>query len=537
MMEIPEMPEGAGPASCRFGSGRLLPLLENFAKEIEGVREGVDIEFIHRMRVSSRRLRAALPLFEACFTKKQFRVWATELREVTQALGEARDADVQIDFLRSYAKKLKRKKAHNGGSRSPTAALATEIGEFITRMAKKRENLQEQVLISLERLEKSGAIDDMRLAIASRLQDTHRIRRNAFAAGIPAVAADRIASRLDIFLSYEPYLADPDAILEHHAMRIAAKKLRYTIEVYAPVYRLGLGKSLRRVKKIQEILGDIHDCDVWIDLLTGMIVKERTRSRMGDEDRKNAHTLTGIRLFLHDRERRRLFLHRRLLQYWSSLERAHSWEELQGSLISARRQGFVLQEPQDPQKSRALVDGIAAGYPENLTHARHVTTLALSLFDDLTALHGFGPRERSLLEYAGLLHDIGWIYGQKGHSLQSRDMILRNERLPLDLCGRAIAGIAARAHRRGEQPEDEALWSLLSAQDRRVALVISAILRVTDGLDCLHSSEVTGAVCSVSPDTITITVQAGTDVSSERAKAQAKSDLLARTFARRVEIQ
>src|SRR5436309_2492972 len=40
-------------------------------------------------------------------------------------------------------------------------------------------------------------------------------------------------------------------------------------------------------------------------------------------------------------------------------------------------------------------------------HVSHVTNLALQLFDQLSALHGFGPRERLLLEAAGYLHDIG----------------------------------------------------------------------------------------------------------------------------------
>ncbi len=536
MTETPEYPEGAGPASCRFGSGRLLPLLENFAKEIEGVRSAGDIEFIHRMRVASRRLRAALPLFETCFPKKQYRVWSTELREVTRALGEARDADVQIDFLRSYAKKLRKRGASPAGIRGPNDALLQEIGEFITRMEKKREALQEQVLLALTRLEKSGAIGEMHAAFSGRLQDTRRIRRSAFAAGIPAVAAGRIAAGLDLFLGYEPYLADPDAILEHHAMRIAAKKLRYTMEVYAPVYRLGLGKSLRRVKKIQEILGDIHDCDVWIDLLTGMIVKQRTRPRMGDEDRKNAHTLTGIRLFLHDRERRRQFLHRRVVQFFSLLQRVNAWDELRGSLVSARKRGFVLQEPGDRSELRRIVGELAAGYPENLAHSHHVTLLALSLFDQSAPLHQLGPRERDLLESAGLLHDIGWTYGQKGHSLASRDMILRDEGLPLDLTGRAIAGIAARSHRKGVLPEDDPLWSVLTDPDRRIALVISGILRASDGLDYLHSSAVTGIGVAVTPETIAIQLS-GTETSSERERGAAKSDLLARALGRRVEIR
>lgn len=535
-----EYPEGAGPGSCRFGSGRLLPLLDNFEKEIGGVREGGDIEYIHRMRVASRRLRAALPLFAPCFPKKQYRLWISEVRKVTRALGEARDADVQIDFLRSYAKKLKRRDATTGRtSRSArsTDPLLREIGQFVTRMVKKRAGQQEQVLGALTGLEQSGVLRDMRTSLTGVAGDRGRSWRRACAAGIPGVAADRIASGLGAFLSYEPYLSDPDAILEHHAMRIAAKKLRYTIEVYAPVYRLGLGKSLRRVKKVQEILGDIHDCDVWIDLLAAMIVKQRSRPRRGITDREDRHTLTGIRLFLHDRERRRQFLHRRLLQYWGTLSRAGAWDELRTSLLAARKSSFVFREPADRERVRKQADEIAAEYPGIQDHSRHVTTLSLSFFDQTAQLHQLGGSDRALLEYAGLLHDIGWKYGQRGHSSRSRDMILRDERLPFDLPGRVIVGIAARAHRKGFPPEDDALYAVLPEPDQRSALILSAILRFTDGLDYLHSSAVTGIGCSVTPDAITVTLEAGTDVSTERLRAETKSDLLARALKKTVEIR
>jgi CHAD domain-containing protein len=79
--------------------------------------------------------------------------------------------------------------------------------------------------------------------------------------------------------SFEPWVTQADAVAEHHAMRIAAKKLRYTMEVYGPVYRLGLKKPHARVKKVQEILGDLHDCDVWIDGVTRLLLRERSRMR------------------------------------------------------------------------------------------------------------------------------------------------------------------------------------------------------------------------------------------------------------------
>ena len=87
---------------------RLVPLLDAFSQEIEGVKSRQDIEYIHRMRVASRRLRAALPLFASCIPEKKYRSWMLEIQKITRALGDARDTDVQIAFITKLIKKRQR---------------------------------------------------------------------------------------------------------------------------------------------------------------------------------------------------------------------------------------------------------------------------------------------------------------------------------------------------------------------------------------------------------------------------------------------
>ena len=90
---------------CKFGSETLLKLLPVFEDQIEGVMKNDDIEYVHKMRVTSRRLRAALPLFRFCFPGKEFKEWASQLKKVTRLLADARDLDVQIAFIEQYTKK------------------------------------------------------------------------------------------------------------------------------------------------------------------------------------------------------------------------------------------------------------------------------------------------------------------------------------------------------------------------------------------------------------------------------------------------
>ena len=93
-----------------------------------------------------------------------------------------------------------------------------------------------------------------------------------------AVAKKRIDRRLAKLVAFEPCLADATQIEAHHEMRIAAKHLRYTMEIFRPAYAGELDGHLATVKKLQEMLGDIHDCDVWLDLLAGFIARETKRA-------------------------------------------------------------------------------------------------------------------------------------------------------------------------------------------------------------------------------------------------------------------
>jgi CHAD domain-containing protein len=103
----PKPQKGENHASyCKFGFEKLLKLLPPLENQIEGVIKNDDIEYVHKMRVTSRRIRAILPLFRLCFPRKKFRNWLREVKNVTCLLGEARDLDVQIAFIEQYLDKL-----------------------------------------------------------------------------------------------------------------------------------------------------------------------------------------------------------------------------------------------------------------------------------------------------------------------------------------------------------------------------------------------------------------------------------------------
>ena len=360
----------ADPGYCLFLAERMLDLLPRLRDEIDGVRSGDEVEAVHRMRVASRRLRAVLPLLSGCTGRRELRRWRRELRQITRALGEARDTDVRIDFVLAFAARLPRGSGRHGRNAATSAAgrfpsfrtilprlgleperrrelenaLPTSAGPadqqgiecLLLRLVQQREALQPGVLAALDRLEGRRLLDRM----AGRAEKAEARARNAGARARSAAAyeaAHRNARlRCDEVLSHAPALRDPARVAEHHAMRIATKRLRYTLETFAPLYDDGLKAELKALRRLQEALGRLHDCDVWIAELPVFLEEERTRTcAYFGHDAFLSSIEPGLRQLLADRADARERLHAAALADWEELEKDRYVERLVDRLARA----------------------------------------------------------------------------------------------------------------------------------------------------------------------------------------------------------
>jgi len=75
---------------------------EEVFEQAEGVLDLDDIERVHDMRVATRRLRAALEIFEPCFPSKRHRKALKRVKALADALGGRRDLDVEIELLEGF---------------------------------------------------------------------------------------------------------------------------------------------------------------------------------------------------------------------------------------------------------------------------------------------------------------------------------------------------------------------------------------------------------------------------------------------------
>ena len=78
-----------------------------------------------------------------------------------------------------------------------------------------------------------------------------------------AITAVRIAE----LYSFAPFIDDPARVEELHNMRISAKRLRYTLEIFRLAFPPPIEELIEQVKTIQEQIGRVHDADVMADLL------------------------------------------------------------------------------------------------------------------------------------------------------------------------------------------------------------------------------------------------------------------------------
>jgi CHAD domain-containing protein len=109
----------------------------------KGTVAGKDIEYLHDMRVSSRRVQAAMKIFRSVFPKRKYRHVYMNLKTLIRALGEVRHYDVSIDQLSKYREEL-----------SEQDRKAFDL--LIIRQNTIREQKRKILTDTMKRLEKAG---------------------------------------------------------------------------------------------------------------------------------------------------------------------------------------------------------------------------------------------------------------------------------------------------------------------------------------------------------------------------------------------
>jgi putative phosphoesterase len=189
----------------------------------------------------------------------------------------------------------------------------------------------------------------------------------------------------------------------------------------------------------------------------------------------------------------------------------------------------------DELQNQALGLAMVSSYEE--AHSKQVASLSEQLFDELEPLHGLSSHDRTILRCAAILHDIGISGGGSAHHKLSMEMILKGSLPSFTENERLVTALIARYHRKALPEPGQAPYSSLAEGDRQRVDVLSAILRVADGLDRSHSNAVSKLSCEISQDRVTIICRTFRPSEMELKYGLLKSDLMKKVFGREIEIR
>jgi exopolyphosphatase/guanosine-5'-triphosphate,3'-diphosphate pyrophosphatase len=184
---------------------------------------------------------------------------------------------------------------------------------------------------------------------------------------------------------------------------------------------------------------------------------------------------------------------------------------------------------------RRSVVALARRYAGDNAHGRQVARIATELFDATAGLLGLAPCSRELLEYAGLLHDIGHAVDHDRHQRHTYYLIRNSELLGFDPDEIEVMALVARGHRKqAPKPSDPEL-QVLPGSKRKLVRGLAALLRVADALDRTHFGVVKTVHVEKAAGRVVIEVDAGVENAElELWAAERRIDLLSRLLGRPV---
>ncbi len=215
----------------------------------EGTRLGEDIEALHDMRVATRRMRAALDIYGEAFTPKTLKNLLKGLKATGRRLGRVRDQDVFIDNARQYLLTLP--EDHRAG-----------LNPLLSSWEGARQSYRQNMLAHLDSKSYRQFNEDFLVFVNSPGAGVRSMPDGLLTPNLVCeIAPKLIYSCLGDVRAFEPLL-DTATLPQFHALRIAFKKFRYSVEFFQEVLGPEVKLVIGDLKKIQDHLGELNDAQV-----------------------------------------------------------------------------------------------------------------------------------------------------------------------------------------------------------------------------------------------------------------------------------
>jgi CHAD domain-containing protein len=209
-------------------------------------RKPDDPDAIHDLRVAIRRFTQCLRTFTPCFDRSVVKKMRRRLRKLMDRCGAARNCDIALDLLRE---------------------VRLDAGPLAQDLKAQRKSAEKELVRDLQRWRKRKILTDWRENLRINAEDAGDWHLQEDAAHNASRVLPALAGKL-----FEAGDAAAAANATHdtiHKFRLQAKRFRYTLELFLPLYGTPVERELNALRGLQNTLGSINDCVTTLTLLKG----------------------------------------------------------------------------------------------------------------------------------------------------------------------------------------------------------------------------------------------------------------------------
>jgi CHAD domain-containing protein len=253
---------------------------EDFFQLREKVLETFGPEEIHDLRVASRRLREGLALFTPCYPIENIKCLAKRVKRVTSLLGDIRNTDEAILFFTTLKDEI-------------GTELGIELERSLDSFRKKRKKEMKALKTGLRKIASNQFRDLFRRGVNTPSLFTPPGNGVDLFAPVSHFAGEALDARLARVLKLLPEARKRGNLESQHLLRIAVKHLRYRMEILSFIVGEGYEDMHGALKSYQDILGKMHDLDVFSGIIREAGFPEKTEKAL-------LHTINAKRDKLFD---------------------------------------------------------------------------------------------------------------------------------------------------------------------------------------------------------------------------------------------
>jgi exopolyphosphatase/guanosine-5'-triphosphate,3'-diphosphate pyrophosphatase len=203
-----------------------------------------------------------------------------------------------------------------------------------------------------------------------------------------------------------------------------------------------------------------------------------------------------------------------------------------GIIADLAARGIGRELAQLNRDQRKEVERICSRYDVPLKHARHVATMASTLFHELQPLHQLSPSYGKLLEAAAYLHDAGHYVNDVSHHKHSYYLVANSDISGFTRAELELVANLCRYHRKAAPSPDHVNLRALGPDERQALLLMIPLLRIADSLDRSGEQRIQGINCQIRNGQALIQLRAAADVELEQWAAERTGELFRQIYGR-----